>query len=131
MDQDMFELDEEAGLEFAPEGEPQVVADDHYEWATATLLDEFDLNAFSMEQFSEAIDHLVDSGEVSPEEAEEVMDRLRELVDLPSKLPWNSEGGMFGSDWTLFPIRPSPLRNRAKMAKWRTAQSATMNSFKL
>ncbi|WAQ89054.1 hypothetical protein PtA15_10A477 [Puccinia triticina] len=80
MDQDMFELDEEAGLEFAPEGEPQVVADDHYEWATATLLDEFDLNAFSMEQFSEAIDHLVDSGEVSPEEAEEVMDRLRELA---------------------------------------------------
>ncbi|OAV99925.1 hypothetical protein PTTG_01454 [Puccinia triticina 1-1 BBBD Race 1] len=119
MDQDMFALDEEEWLEFAAEGPAQVLADDHYEWATPALLDDFDFSAFSMEQIAEAMDRLVESGEISPEVAEEVMNRLSGL------------GGMFSGDWTLFPTRPPPLRHRAKMAKLRAAQSVKMNSFKL
>ncbi|WAQ87817.1 hypothetical protein PtA15_8A724 [Puccinia triticina] len=115
--QDLFELDEEAELELAPEGEAQVLADDHYEWATPAVPDDFDLDTTSMEQLEVGAAYLVESGEMSPEEAEE--------------LPWHSAGGMFSRDWTLFPTRPPPLRHRAKMAKLRAAQYVKRNSFKL
>ncbi|OAV96365.1 hypothetical protein PTTG_00680 [Puccinia triticina 1-1 BBBD Race 1] len=132
MDQeDMFELDEEAELEFAPEGEAQVLADDHYEWATPAVPDDFDLDTTSMEQLAVGAAYLVESGEMSPEEAEEVMDSLRQSFYLPSKSPWHSAGGMFSRHWTLFPTRPPPLRHRAKMAKLRAAQSVKRNFFKL
>ncbi|WAQ87174.1 hypothetical protein PtA15_8A75 [Puccinia triticina] len=104
-------------LAATPELLAQVLADEHDEWAMPAVPDDFDLDTTSMENLEVGAAYLVESGEMSPEEAEE--------------LPWHSAGGMFSRHWTLFPTRPPPLRHRAKMANLRAAQSVKRNSFKL